>query len=573
MGVSPAIFESAGVRTEHYVPGSYSRSNNVTSPSGVSAGNLVIMGDSNGGEPCKLLEFGSLADAKETLLGGKLLDGVGYAFNGSTRFIPQRVYAMRVNNGTQSELVMKTGSTELLKLKSWDWGVHTNLLKAWVMDGTNKGKRVSVSYKTDSVDIDDIEKPSISIEYIGSGESPICTIDKTSISLSATVEEETGQDAVTASFASFPTLAALATYINDSGYYIAEVLDGTLNAKSNELDTVSASPLSDATVFCSNMAAFIDALKSIKFINSVEILTDTVRSVPDNDDGYKYFTGGTQGSYTTTQWIDALEALETEDVQIIATPETTETILQLIAAHCSSMSTTVNKKERCCILGANANETDDNGIATAISFNSKRVSYVIDSGTKVNPVTGNTETVSGSIIACMIAGMESAAAVNMPMTFKTISLLSVSKRRTIPNMEKLIKAGILVVNNNPENLNEIVCIRAITTFQGNDLISSEMSMTREDDYMNRDLRSRYAGSIGGVNNPSEDEIISTLKQAAAEWFRQGYIVKNGSDNVWNISVRFSGDKVYLTYCRYLMAPRNFVFQTATNLVYETTVEL
>ena len=78
MGVSPAIFESAGQRSEHYVPGVYGRSFNVSSPSGISAGNLCIMGKSNGGEPYKMLEFGSLADAKQALVGGELLDAIAY---------------------------------------------------------------------------------------------------------------------------------------------------------------------------------------------------------------------------------------------------------------------------------------------------------------------------------------------------------------------------------------------------------------------------------------------------------------------------------------------------------------
>ena len=76
MGVSPAIFESGGQRSEHVVPGVYGRSFNVSSPSGILAGNLCILGKSNGGEPYKMLEFGSLSDAQEVLVGGELLDAI-----------------------------------------------------------------------------------------------------------------------------------------------------------------------------------------------------------------------------------------------------------------------------------------------------------------------------------------------------------------------------------------------------------------------------------------------------------------------------------------------------------------
>ena len=151
MGVSPAIFESAGQRSEHWVPGVYGRSFNISSPSGISAGNLCILGKSSGGEPFKMLEFGSVADAQQALVGGELLDAVGYAFSASNTYIPQKVFAMRVNDGTQSSVTLKSGVTDLLLVKSWDWGVHTNQLKMMITDGSAAGsKKISVAYKNKS---------------------------------------------------------------------------------------------------------------------------------------------------------------------------------------------------------------------------------------------------------------------------------------------------------------------------------------------------------------------------------------------------------------------------------------
>ena len=55
MGVSPANFTSAGATSQHLIPGVYSRRNNVGAGSGVSTGNLVIIGASMGGKPLSLL--------------------------------------------------------------------------------------------------------------------------------------------------------------------------------------------------------------------------------------------------------------------------------------------------------------------------------------------------------------------------------------------------------------------------------------------------------------------------------------------------------------------------------------
>ena len=53
----------------------------------------------------------------------------------------------------------------------------------------------------------------------------------------------------------------------------------------------------------------------------------------------------------------------------------------------------------------------------------------------------------------------------------------------------------------------------------------------------------------------------------------GIIPTDSNENVWDIKVRIDGDKVYLTFSRYLTAPVNFVFITAINHIYTSTVEL
>ena len=56
----------------------------------------------------------------------------------------------------------------------------------------------------------------------------------------------------------------------------------------------------------------------------------------------------------------------------------------------------------------------------------------------------------------------------------------------------------------------------------------------------------------------------------------GARVEYSGDRLYRINgerVEYSGDKVYLKYSRYLTAPRNFMFITATNHVYESEMEL
>lgn len=578
MGLSPAIFESAGQRTEHYVPGVYSRSNNVSSPSGVSAGNHVILAKSTGGKPFELLSFGSLSEAKEQLVGGDLLKAIGYAFKASTTYIPSVVYAMRVGQATQSEATLASGGLSILKLKSWDYGVHTNQLKIKVESGDVDGsKTIYIVYKDNEVVLENLIRESISIVYTGEGTNPRASITTTGITMSATQtveEEEETIDEFSCTWEDATTLEELETRINNSGVYTCAVVDSITDRPTKELDTISSIDISVNAVFYSNLQAVIEALENVSYIGSVELLSQSSRIVPENNMNYVYFTGGTATAPTTQDWADALEVLETKNIQIISTPSTDTSVQALISAHCLSMSNTINRKERTCIVGAAIGESDTNGLSAAKGFNSKYVSYVLDSAFAQDPLTGDTETISGAMVGVMLAAMESAMAINEPLTFKALNVLGFTAERTIPNMTKLIAGGILVCNADPENPNNNICIRAITTFQGNnDLISCERSMVREDLYMNKDLRNRFTGGVGHPNKANESDVLSVLEKAAKEWGVAGYILKVNGKYISNASVRFSGDKTYLTYERYLTAPSNFVFITATNRSYESTIEV
>ena len=577
MGVGPAIFESAGQRSEHYVPGVYGRSFNVSSPSGISAGNLCILGKSNGGEPYKMLEFGSLADAKQALVGGELLDAIGYAFSGSNTYVPSKVYAMRVNNGTQSSVTLQSGATDLLKLKSWDWGVHTNQLKILVANGTiANSKKISLAYKDQTEEVDNIVNAALEVIYAGEGVNPKVSIGTDNIVLTAETEEETPEpvDALTVSFADFDTLDSLANRITESGVWLVSVVGNNETMKSVNLDTVTNVAIGeDGVKLYANFVAFVNAINAMEFIGDVEILAPTTRNVPDNTDAYEYFTGGTVGSYTYEQWQTALAALELEDVQIIATPSTDFDVHGAISTHCTNMSNVMNRKERTCILGGPIGMTDAAALEEANGLNNKLVSFCCDNPIKMNLISGKTETLSGAMLGVMLAAMESSMSPNMPLTFKQLNVLGFTKTRNVTNITSLIKGGIMVCNSNPENLSEYICIRALTTFQGDDLINNERSMVREDLFMNRDLRQQFKPIIG-TPGTTANAVINTLKERAKEWALNGYIVPTDSnENVWDIKVRIDGDKVYLTFSRYLTAPVNFVFITAINHIYTSTVEL
>ena len=568
MGVSAAKFSSAGQTSQHYIPGTYSRRDTVGAGTGVSSGNLCIIGTSTGGKPLTLHSVADKAEAKNLLVGGELLSAVAQAFNGSNTFVPQQVFCMRVNAGTQSSRTLKNGNTDILTLKSADYGTHMNQLKMWLDEGTT-GKKILVNYKGNETEIDNISKKSFSILYTGSGTSAACTINNTGLTLTTDITA----DNLAITWEDCETIESVVSRINDTGVYFATLIDTTPNVPSNQLDHVSnASVMTTAHTFNSDLQALIDALESVSYIGKGNVaLAGTNRLIPDKDDGYVYFSGATAGTSTVGDWSKAISELEKEDIQIIATPSTDSDIHNLIADHCVSMSSVSKKKERTCWLGTPAGISLDSALSLARGFNSELVSLVMTSAVANNPITGASETINPALLACKCAGIESAIAVSNSLTNKAIKVSSFGVKYKAGELNKMIAGGIVPFGENDDG--ELVCIRCMTTYQGDSLILNERSMIRSVLYMDRDLRKAFNRRIGTNDEPSESSVIQTLKNKSKEWYADNLITKNGSNLYENAKVRFDGDKIYLTFDRYIRAPNNFIFITATNKVYSSTVEV
>jgi hypothetical protein len=567
MGVNGAVFESAGKRTIHWIPGVYSRRNTVPGGTGSIANNLVIMGQSIGGKPRTMIPLADVTEAREFLVGGQLLDAVAHAFNGSNDFVPQQVYAFRVNNGTQATLSMKSGATPILEVKSLDYGIHTNQIKLWVREGSaTNSKKITVSYKGNEDTVDNIIRRSFTLLYIGSGSGATLTIGKDNAVLAASGDPAAN---LTIDWDQCETLDDLVSRINDTGSFVATVIDIRPNVKTRDLDTTAATPVSSTAVtFYSNLAAFAETLANMQYIGEVKIVSNTIFQTPDETDAYIYFSGATAGTYTVSDWVNSLATLEEEDVQSIVTPSTDANVRVLISNHCTSMCQTEKRKERQGLVGVALNTNLDNAVAAAKELNSEYMSLVMDDAIASNPLTGASEKIDAGMVACKIAGMEAAMGMATPLTNKQLKVTSFGKKHRTSELNTMIQNGIMPCGINEDGL--LVVIRAVTTYQDNNLGLNERSCVREALFMDRDLRKAYSRRTGTSTEPSVSEILMVLHNKAKEWHVKGYItISDGGELVFNAKVKFDGDKTYLEYDKYIRTPNNFTFITSNNMIYSS----
>ena len=80
----------------------------------------------------------------------------------------------------------------------------------------------------------------------------------------------------------------------------------------------------------------------------------------------------------------------------------------------------------------------------------------------------------------------------------------------------MIQNGIMPCGINDEGL--LVVIRAMTTYQDDNLGLNERSCVREALFMDRDLRKAYSRRTGTSSEPSESEIFAVLLNKAKDWY-------------------------------------------------------
>lgn len=566
MGVQPATFSSAGQSSQHYIPGAYSRRNYIPSDGGgVSAGNVVIMGDSRTGKPNELLIFSNASEARAALTSGDGLEGVIQAFDPGNDIVPQQIGFVRVNNGTQATTTLYNSTDEIISMDSFDYGLPMNQIRRKLSTGTlANSKKIEVLYKGESVTIDNIIRESFSILYSGSGDPATITITPTTLTTSCT---DAATDDLTITLADYPTIEELVTYINGQANYTATMLTADGTQLSTHLDSIAGVSILAELDIMSNLQAVIEAFESIPYVTNVTF-DHTSRILPDNDTDYVFFTGGTDGSYTTTEWTASLAYLLEKDVQFIATPVVTEAIHILIKNHCVTACSVEGKAERQFYVGCDIAETVDEAIERSKNLNSMYGSICYNGYYQYNDA-GIKTLYSASYFACKQVGMLSALAINNPTTWKSFNVLGWEFELTKSQLNSLIANGVLTGGKKPDGT--LITVRSLTSFQGDLLQKNEASCIRESLYIDRDLRTAIENALTGfpIIGVTQLTTVDTIfERKINEWYNLGIVIKGGDKPLyWGYTRTIVGDKIYINYTCYIAAPNNFSFITSNHAIY------
>lgn len=508
-------------------PGAYALVNaNAMTPNRPGAANTIgVIGTALGGVPQTIKTINSPIEADQQLRGGTLLDVIRLMYDPSPE-VPGagEIKYYRLNLATQSQLNLQDATpSNVILVKSRDYGVWTQQIRIKVEAGTTAGKKVSINdvQVPAVVEVGDNLGPAFKIQYVGSLFAARMTITKTGdnatqlkIQTQATGGGDPWVDLVTVDLTNpaLDTLGKLVSYL-DSIADVTCTLAGDQNEPVADLDAVSNQDVKTALYTATaNIGAIVYWINSTSQLCTASRVASAVNA-PANV-AYTFLAGGSEGAApSNNDWQAAINAFATEDISFLFVCSDSETIHAMALAHCTAQSDVKTRKERVTILGGAANETVDQVIARAQALADKRSVLCYPGIKRRNLTTGTLDTLSPMYGAALVCGMAAGVTPETPLTFKAIRAAGLEKTLSLTDLESLLLYGVLPFEAVPTGGFRIV--QGLTTYlvDGN-VVWRKLAGVRIADYLNRELRASVERFVGGVAD--ESTVLSILNAAASK---------------------------------------------------------
>lgn len=171
--------------------------------------------------------------------------------------------------------------------------------------------------------------------------------------------------------------------------------------------------------------------------------------------GVLTFSGGFDSVPVLQRWVDAADRLKTVPVRYVVPAGTDNLgVQQLIADHCTLMSTSAQRRERICILGHRLGWSKRQIRERASLFQSERVVFVSPGIVLADAQTGNPRTYPAFYTAAMIAGMLAAEGngISDPITntfLRNVQALELTYQPNSNDLDEMMQAGVLTLERDP----------------------------------------------------------------------------------------------------------------------------
>lgn len=236
--------------------------------------------------------------------------------------------------------------------------------------------------------------------------------------------------------------------------------------------------------------------------------------------------GAGGGTVTDADWQEAIDVLRTEDVQGIVPVTVAPAIQAKVNAHVENMSTVKNRKERRGFYGHDVDMTVDEIVELKEGLNTERAMLATPCP-YIYGESGEKELRNSVIIASAYAGMWSSKEPQDPITYDYVQFAGLEKRYDSAEIEKLLSNGIAVTEFVKGKGYRIV--QGITTYTGEDISKSELSVSTLKDAMSINMREfmedKHVGKAGvsGVEITIYNDAVSVIGTYQKAGWITGYV--------------------------------------------------
>lgn len=576
MGIAKKSFE--GIETN--IPGVYSKS--VFPPqgrgTGVASNIVAIIGSANGGVPYnasgvedqeKINVLSSPSQALDLLAGGNAYY-MSEFFLTPTKDpelnIPRMCYFFRVDPATQSSATLQDITpTDIIELKSARYGIEANKLARKIEAGTTSGYKATILFRGKKIaEKDNIFTEHMEIQYTGAGTAATMTIDATT--LETTCTGASGDD-ISITLADYANLGEIVDYINSLANYNCS-LKGSLDSA---VDTFDAVTDQDIKTSAYTAVANIEALINFFNLQSGGEIEANLKSGAARDDivvdtGYVYFTGGGNGSATSTDWADCLTLMEKFNINHILAATGDASIHALVDAHCIAMSAISGKKNRSWGAGAaSSTSTKSDRIAEMKAINSARAEYNITPFNRYDMLdNGAKRTFDPFYGAALTAGIRFANGVTSYTDFQTVNALNVTEEYEPTDLEDYIDAGATIFTPGSSG---VEVKNNLSTYQGTSAILNYPSALRTTDFITLDSQAkimvRLAKLVKAPTSLQINELFNYLiTNLLPSYVDDGYLTddpNNGQAAFSDVSFNVIGDAFYFDFTGIVPLPLRYGF--------------
>jgi len=553
----------------------------------VGTGPIVVglMGIAQGGVPNTPTTLYTSQQAMALLRGGDLLEATLRAFQPSdVQPGASKIVVVRVNPAVQATGTLLDGSSgNTIALTSANYGALDNGISVNIAAGSVSGTKATVNFNgtgsnpgTQALSYvsDNILKNSFTLLYTGSSVSATATINETTLTTTTTIG---GAENLNISFASFPTVAQLVTYINTAYPTLYTAVVTTTNPNDptlNGLDHITTQTIkTTAYQVTANVNAIISAINLSGIVTAVRA-PSTTGLLPANQT--ILLSGGSEGTTTNTQWQSAVTAMSTQAVNLEVVLSGTSTVWGYLASSVASVSANGLYARRG-IVGTSSGQSESTisaNVTSAAALNNDRIAFVTQGINDIDPLTGSTTLFPGYIVAAQLAGLMAGSPVGTSITNVELKGQSCEWNPSTADLQTMIAGGILPLQFTPI-FNYIRVVRGISTWlKDNNFFRVEFATGLAIDQTVQMLMVGLQPLIGqGVTTLTLNRIASLTASILADALTLGYIVGTPSNPLGytSITVTGSGDTATVAFTAAFIIPLNFINVNITATSYQGIV--